>query len=97
MASATTTSQTPFDLGFVCFTENHFRKNVFPENDLRKNILQKKKREKKTRKMFYIFQIRKTFYRKMAYFQLTRKIFSVDHLFSAKQTPENAENSSNFQ
>ena len=35
--------------------------------------------------MFCPFQIRKTFYKKMA-------LFSVDHLFFVKQTPENVEN-----
>ena len=45
----------------------------------------REKREIKIRKIFFPFQIRKTFYRKMA-------LFSVDHLFFVKQTPENAEN-----
>ena len=56
----------------------------FPENDLRKNILRKKRerRKIKIRKMFSPFQIRKTFYRKMA-------LFSIDH---PKQTPENTKN-----
>ena len=45
----------------------------------------KNERKKKTRKMFSFFQIRKTFYRKMI-------LFSVDHLFSTKQTSENIKN-----
>ena len=53
-----------------------------------KTFYRKKKREKreiKIRKMFSPFQIRKIFYRKMT-------LFSVDHLFSVKQTPEYTKN-----
>ena len=67
----------------------------FPENDLRENIL----REKKKRKIFF-FSVKcftdlksvRHFTEKWLDFPLTRKIFSVDHLFSVKQTPENPEN-----
>ena len=66
---------------------------MFPENDLRENILQEKKREKKKLvKCFTFFKSVRHFTEKWLDFQLTRKMFSVDHLFSAKQTPENAEN-----
>ena len=53
-----------------------------------KTFYEKKKREKreiKIRKMFFPFQIRKIFYRNMI-------LFSVDHLFSVKQTLKNVEN-----
>ena len=64
----------------------------FPENDLWENILRKKKEKKKLVKCFTFFKSVRHFTNKWFDFQLTRKIFSIDHLFSAKQTSENAEN-----
>ena len=56
------------------FHGKSFSEKCFSENDLRKNILREKKREKKKiRKMFYIFQIRKTFYRKIAWFSVDQE------------------------
>ena len=52
-------------LWFRLFYGKSLSEKCFLENDLRENILREKKERKKTRKMFYIFQIRKTFYRKM--------------------------------
>ena len=62
----------------------------FSENDLRENILWKKRREKreiKIRKMFSPFQIRKTFYRKMALFSVDQEnIFSWPLIFRETNT-----------
>ena len=79
-------------LGSVCFTENHFRENIFRKMTYEKIFYGKKKRKKKLVKCFTFFKSVRHFTKKWLDFQLTRKMFSVDHLFSAKQTPENAEN-----
>ena len=79
-------------LGYVYFTENHFRKNVFRKMTYRKIFYGKKKRKKKLVKCFTFFKSVRHFTKKWLDFQLTRKIFFVDHLFFAKQTPENIEN-----
>ena len=57
------------------------------KNDLQKKILPKKNREKreiKIRKIFFSFQIRKIFYRKIILFSIDKKIFSINHLFFVK-------------
>ena len=65
----------------------------FSKNDLRENIYEKKReRKKKLIKCFILFKSVRHFTEKWLDFQLTRKMFSVDHLFFVKQTPENAEN-----
>ena len=48
--------------------------------------------KKKLVKCFTFFKSVRHFTEKWLNFQLTRKMFSVDHLFFAKQTPENTEN-----
>ena len=75
------------------FHEKSLSGKCFPKNDLRENILrEKKKRKKKLVKYFTFFKSIRHFTEKWLDFQLTWKMFSVDHLFFAKQTPENAEN-----
>ena len=59
-------------------------RKYFSKNDLRENILRKKKekREIKIRKIFFPFQIRKTFYRKMTLFSVDQEnIFSWPLIF----------------
>ena len=66
-----------------------FIEKYFSKNDLRKNILRKKreKKEIKTRKMFSPFQIRKTFYRKMALFSVHHEnVFSWPLIFRETNT-----------
>ena len=62
----------------------------FSKNDLREKYLRKKKREKreiKIRKMFFTFQIRKTFYRKMTLFSVDQEnIFSWLLIFRESNT-----------
>ena len=64
-------------------------KKYFSKNNLRKNILQKKekKREIKIRKIFFSFQIRKIFYRKMILFSVDQEnIFSWPLIFRETNT-----------
>ena len=80
-------------LGSVYFTKNHFRKNVFRKMTYGKTFYKKKKeRKRKLVKCFTFFKSVRYFTEKWLDFQLIRKMFSVDHLFSAKQTAENAKN-----
>ena len=68
------------------------RKITFGKMTYEKTFYGKKKEKKKTRKIFTFFKSVRHFTEKWFDFQLTRKMFSVDHLFSVKQTPENTEN-----
>ena len=60
----------------------------FSKNDLQENILRKKKkREIKIHKMFFPFQIRKTFYRKMTLFSVDQEnIFNWPLIFRETNT-----------
>ena len=80
-------------LRFRLVRVKQFTRKYFSKNDLRKNILrEKKKKIFFSVKCFTDLKSIRHFTEKWLDFPLTKKIFSVDHLFSVKQTPKNSKN-----